>query len=429
MSTSASLRRSLRKIPAFRSLPGEELETIIDHMICKEYKPGDVLWRTSTRTDFFGIIQTGEVIIEHIIYGSVIRSTRLSAGDFVLPRNLKGINTHSVVLARAITSVNLYVLRIEKINILKPKWLGAEIKSHSRRQHNQYFSWSGLWIVVVAILIIFSSWGDMTRIVSGNLYLDSSRTSQSAHDDQKSMGLIEYAESIDQRAVFAHNREGYIWYHRDDLKHAEAAFGQALGIDHTDGPTLNNIAVTYFTTKQIPLSTIYLKKAVENDADSAIVKYNYGITLMTQNRNTEAIREFKEVSFIDPTWALPYIQLGFIYIQSGDYVNAEQAARDAITLDATQQSAHLILAISLSNLDKNQEALRSVENAIQIDPNNRVSMFYKARILSNLGEDDTALSILEQLLKSASDPQQISRITVEIEAIHRSQQNSLAGVK
>ena len=421
MSTSISLRRSLRKIPAFRSWPGQELEKIIELIICKEYKPGDVLWRTSTRTDYLGIIRSGEVVLEHQIYGSIIRTTRLFAGDIVLPNNLKTANTHSVILTRAATEVKIYVLQMEQIDITQSRWSDVDVNLHPKDKHKQYSYWNRFWIALVAILIIFINWSDLTRIISGVLYLASSPTSQFGYDNQKYMMLLQYAETVDKGAVFAHNQEGYIWFHRNDLQNAEAAFVKAINIDLANGPPLNNLGVTYFVNKQTPQSIEYLQKAAQNDADSAIVRYNFGVALMKQNYYKEAISELKEASFIDSTWILPYIQLGFIYIETGDYVRAEQVARTAITLDVTQQSPHLILAIALYNLDKNQEALKSIENALKIEPNDRVSMFYKARILNNLGEFDTALSILDQLLKSTTDPAQIFRITEEIEALQRSQ--------
>jgi len=94
-------------------------------------------------------------------------------------------------------------------------------------------------------------------------------------------------------------------------------------------------------------------------------------------------------------------------------------------LDPGQQSAHLVLAISLYEQSNNEEALTSIENALQIDTNNDVAGFYKALILSKLGEFEPALLILQQLLVSTDDPLQVSRITVEIEAIHQYLENPL----
>jgi tetratricopeptide (TPR) repeat protein len=139
--------------------------------------------------------------------------------------------------------------------------------------------------------------------------------------------------------------------------------------------------------------------------------------LLEQGYNAEALREFREVSYIDPKWVLPYLQQGFIYIQMQDYVNAEQAARTAIRIDFTQQPSHLILAIALFNQHKNGEALKYMESALQMTPDDGVAKFYKALILRDLGEYDAALIILQQLLGSSNDPLQISRITAEIESL------------
>jgi tetratricopeptide (TPR) repeat protein len=107
-----------------------------------------------------------------------------------------------------------------------------------------------------------------------------------------------------------------------------------------------------------------------------------------------------------------------------DYVNAEREARTAIKLDPTQESAHLIMAIALYNQGKNQDALRFVDSALKISPNDNVAIFYKGLILSNLGEFDSALSILQDLLKSSNNDQEISRITVEINALYRYMDNA-----
>ena len=41
---------------------------------------------------------------------------------------------------------------------------------------------------------------------------------------------------------------------------------------------------------------------------------------MNQNNYQGAIRNFKEASFIDPNWVLPYVQQGYLYLQMRDYV-------------------------------------------------------------------------------------------------------------
>lgn len=85
-----------------------------------------------------------------------------------------------------------------------------------------------------------------------------------------------------------------------------------------------------------------IQKAVQNDPDSAIARYNLGLVLLAQGyNNIEALREFREASYIDPTWVLPYLQQSFIHMKMQDYINAEQAAHTAIRLDSTHPTNKL----------------------------------------------------------------------------------------
>jgi tetratricopeptide (TPR) repeat protein len=69
----------------------------------------------------------------------------------------------------------------------------------------------------------------------------------------------------------------------------------------------------------------------------------------------------------------------------------------------------------------NQVTSRCLEvhrSAVQIAPQDPVTFFYKALILQRLGKSETALQILQQLLDLTTDPQGITRIRTEIDAIH-----------
>jgi tetratricopeptide (TPR) repeat protein len=149
---------------------------------------------------------------------------------------------------------------------------------------------------------------------------------------------------------------------------------------------------------------------------------------MDAQDHVRALSQFKEASFIDPTWVLPYIQQGYIHIEMGNFTDAEQAARRAISIDASQQSAHLVLGIALHNQGLHREALTSVETALQMNLDDRVAQFYQARILMDLGESDRAFSILNRLLETANQPEEISRMKAELEAWHRYLQSTPTGV-
>ena len=132
-----------------------------------------------------------------------------------------------------------------------------------------------------------------------------------------------------------------------------------------------------------------------------------------------AIREFRQAGFIDPKAASPHLQQAVLYIQMGDYINAEQRARTAIQLVPSQPSAHLLLAIALYNQGRDTEALGSIADSLWLEPDDRVASFYQALLLGRIGQYDAALPILERLLATSTDSQESARISVEIEAVHR----------
>jgi tetratricopeptide (TPR) repeat protein len=418
LTSSVSARRALRKIPALRSLPGRELESIQDRLVTRSYRSGEVLWRTRGCAGFFGFIQSGEIEVEYRIGGVLVRSIRLRAGDPVLVRSRSGRSRRATVLARAVTDASLCLapdMRIEQPG------QGQAQNGARPRPAAQGMVWlSHAWPLLLILLIVGLARADMARIASGLLYLASNHEEYYPPNDPRSLRLLRYAEQVDAGAAFVYNEEGYRWFQQEKLPEAQFAFVQAVERDPANAPALNNAAITYFTLGDLPLSAEYLRRAVKQDPDNAITRYNLGVILMQQHNDAGAIREFREAGFIDPKAASPHLQQAFLYTQIGNYADAEQRARTAIELDPSQASAHLLLAVALYNQGESVEALASLADTLLLEPDHRVANFYKAHILRRLEQYDAALSILEGLLDTSTDSQESARISVEMEAVRRS---------
>ena|GEM_PF-1153335 len=417
MTTSIALRHTLRKIPELRSLTSEQLDSVMDQMVSKEYKAGEVLWRAGNHVDFLGVIQSGELSIEFRNNRSITRSARLTAGDYIKPRNLQHINLRSSVMARARSDVRLYVLRIEILSRIMPNLVFYDQNSFAPYNH-LYLVWNRLWTVFVTLLILFLTQADLSRILSGILSIASSRTNANLYVYQDALGFLRLAETLDPDAAFAYNQEGYLWYQQNNSELAKAAYTNALVIDERNSPALNNLAALFYMEGQYQQSVTIQQKAVQSDPDRALIRYNFGLALASQDHNLEAVRQFKEATYIEPKWSLPYIQQAFIYLKLQDYMNAGTAASVAAQLDPAQQSAHLILAIALFNQNDNEGAIRSIEHALEISPADRVSLFYEALILRRLGEPADALLVLNQLFDSTDNSDEADRISAEITAIY-----------
>jgi tetratricopeptide (TPR) repeat protein len=417
MPTSASLPRALRQIPEFHSWSAPELANLAKQMTCKELKPGEVLWREGNRLDFLAVVQSGEIVLEYRSNGRRKWSVQLMPGDYVMPHPANGSHYRSSLKAVAASHGKLFVLRIGQLEALRSGRPAAAIRSSPPHRRAMTLSWHALWFAAVALLAFVISWPDASRLLAGILYLRSGQDGMPLQNLQGSLQLLDYARALAPGAVFAYNREGYLWYQHSRPLLAEAAFSSAVMVDQSYGPSLNNLAVIYFSKGELERAAILQQQALENDRNQAVILYNLGIMMAQQGYDEEAIRAFREASIIDPRSVLPYIQLGYLSIRTQDFGMAEESARAALRLDPSQPMAHTILAIALMHQDRNPEALAAIATALQIAPDDRVAGFYQGLILSRLGDHPAALAIFEELLNSTGDPLQASRIQAEIDAI------------
>ena len=419
----STLRRSLRRVPAYRALPADRLETLAGRMIYREYRPGDVIWHSRGRqTNFLGIVQQGELLVERRIRGVVIRSMRLSAGDFISPESLSTGQTRSLVLVRALTDVGLQVLPAHRSDIQK---MTSRPSHQAARRRGWLVGW--LWAILALVLLAALSWRDIARITSGALFLLAEPGAHTVRDEGQRMTLLHYARTVDVSAAFAPNQEGYLLFQEENLDGAAAAFTEAVRRNPVGSVALNNLAVVSFLNGQEELAIELEEKAVQSAPDDRILRYNLGLALVAAGHQTEALPEFMQAGYIDTAWALPHVQRALVYLQLSNYPKAEEAAAQAIRRDAKQEKAHLIRAIALYNQGKYPDALEPVQAALELDPGDRVALFYEAMIQSELQEFEPALEILNQLITSTSDPQEVARIKTEIEAVRHFQQEALMG--
>ena len=77
---------------------------------------------------------------------------------------------------------------------------------------------------------------------------------------------------------------------------------------------------------------------------------------------------------IDPDFALAQYQLGVLNSQNGDVGSAEKQFRLAVKAFPGYVQAWIALAATLAKESRSQEALRAVDSALKIDPNNNAGL-------------------------------------------------------
>lgn len=98
---------------------------------------------------------------------------------------------------------------------------------------------------------------------------------------------------------------------------------------------------------------------------SAELHNNYGLALFYLDRYEDALREFEKAIEIDREFSLPYINMGLIYLNKGEYEKAIDSLNHALKFDSGNPEAHYNLAVSYYRLEKKKEALTHYEEFIK----------------------------------------------------------------
>ncbi|NJO44083.1 MAG: tetratricopeptide repeat protein [Cyanobacteria bacterium CRU_2_1] len=114
-----------------------------------------------------------------------------------------------------------------------------------------------------------------------------------------------------------------------------------------------------------------------NDSINVANAYNgLGIVFLNQNQLDEAIAAFRQVTEVDPNYAFAYCNLGIALARQGEWRDAIEAYRKALTLpDQTgiPTTAHALayhyLGIALQEEGELEEAIEAYQQSLAIDPN------------------------------------------------------------
>lgn len=186
---------------------------------------------------------------------------------------------------------------------------------------------------------------------------------------------------------YTSNTAAYQWYLQGryhlqnatsrELVTAAEVFQQALKIDP-------DYALAY-----VGLAESYRRQAIISDADPQIV---------LPLAKTAALHALK----LDDTLAEAYVPLGFVHFwYDWDWAGAEAAFRRGIALQPNIVDLHFGYAALLSNLGRNEEALRESQRARELDPTSPLYVALEASFVAYAGRNDEAQQQLQGVLRAA----------------------------
>jgi tetratricopeptide (TPR) repeat protein len=144
--------------------------------------------------------------------------------------------------------------------------------------------------------------------------------------------------------------------------------------DHTIAAQKSTQAAEAARAGDKQMAAALYREAIAALPDNAGLPYQLALVLNDLN-DTEGERAALEQAVkIDPDFALAQYQLGVLNSQNGDVGSAEKQFRLAVKAFPGYVQAWIALAATLAKESRSQEALRAVDSALKIDPNNNAGL-------------------------------------------------------
>ena len=112
----------------------------------------------------------------------------------------------------------------------------------------------------------------------------------------------------------------------------------AMGKEMT-AKALAGIGECYLMMQDFEKAQSYFEQSIEAYPENEILAYNVGEIYFSNQKIDEAIQYFTLSTQIKPDWPPPYLKLGYVYLNKGDYSNAEVNFRKFLDMDPNSPEA------------------------------------------------------------------------------------------
>jgi tetratricopeptide (TPR) repeat protein len=172
----------------------------------------------------------------------------------------------------------------------------------------------------------------------------------------KSRALFAGLYQLDPKSAAAYLMNARMLLRQQFEETAETELAQALKLD-------SKIPQAHFLLGEIAVYRADLERGVSLFQQEIAVNpafdqpyYRLGETYTRQLKWDEAISPLQKAIWLNPYFSGPYIVLGKVYLKKADLGNAENMLRRAVQMDPNNSSAHHLLAQTLQQAGRAEEA-------------------------------------------------------------------------
>ncbi len=96
---------------------------------------------------------------------------------------------------------------------------------------------------------------------------------------------------------------------------------------------LASIGEVHLKRDEIEKAQSFFMKSIELNPKDEILAYNVAEIFFGNNKNEEAVKYYKIASQIKPQWGIPYLKLGYVYLNLGDMKKASESFTKFMEVD------------------------------------------------------------------------------------------------
>ena len=138
--------------------------------------------------------------------------------------------------------------------------------------------------------------------------------------------------------------------------------------------------------------------AVKPDLDLLTAR---GMALTALGRPQEALATFQRARETDPSNPIVLVNIGAVYLGTGDRTRARQALEAALDIDPGVARAHNMLGVIAAQEGRPEEAIERWRRGVTLDPNDYQTLFNLGVTLRKQGREAEARPFLEAYLRVA----------------------------
>jgi tetratricopeptide (TPR) repeat protein len=184
----------------------------------------------------------------------------------------------------------------------------------------------------------------------------------------------------------------------------------------------NSLGLIYASRGEHERAIEAFRRALDLEPGVGVTEHNLGRSLHAIEAYDEALFHYQLALVLDEPRASTLVNMAIAYYETGQMVEAADAARKALAYDETSVPAYTVLgAVALQSWQP-KEALPALRRATELDADYFQAQFYLGQAYKALGQPSEAAAAFEQALIRTDDPilrREIRRYLDEIQELEK----------